>query len=124
VSKQQGENMMDASIKAEWISDLISGEFEQTGGVLKGREGGYCCLGVLCEQAVRKGVIPPAHVDRMGWHLYGDESRSDVLPIEVQRWAGLESNTGLYGEEGSLAFDNDVRGYTFPQIAEVIATNF
>lgn len=42
---------MDAQLKAKWIEALRSGKYEQARGRLHTRDGGYCCLGVLCRVA-------------------------------------------------------------------------
>ena len=39
---------MNKDIKTLWVAALRSGDYEQAQGVLK-RDGGFCCLGVLCD---------------------------------------------------------------------------
>ena len=46
---------MNPQIKAQWVADLRSGQYEQGNGYLNA-DGKLCCLGVLCEQAVKAGV--------------------------------------------------------------------
>ena len=40
---------MNKEIKQKWIEALRSGKYKQTRGKLKGRNGAFCCLGVLCD---------------------------------------------------------------------------
>jgi hypothetical protein len=133
----------------DWVTALESGEYEQTQGVLRytRRDGGYefCCLGVLCDLAVKAGVIgEPTELGR-----YGDEGYGSVgeLPAEVRDWAGLDSSDPTvdteefdiltdrydvdndewtYGkvDASSLAGLNDNHGQTFAQIAQILRKNY
>lgn len=131
---------MDARIKSLWVDALRSGEYEQGEGVLA-EDGRYCCLGVLCEVAIKDGV-PLKRVDQ-GEHymstLYGVgiNLESHILPSVVTDWAGLNSDNPLvsvvvfagdeedidvwltYNEGMSLAEFNDNYG-TFEDIADQI----
>ncbi len=40
---------MNKAIKKKWIDALRSGQYRQTRDKLKSRNGGFCCLGVLCD---------------------------------------------------------------------------
>lgn len=45
-----------------WVKALRSGEYKQGYGYLHYKRGGkdkFCCLGVLCDLAVKNGVIEP-----------------------------------------------------------------
>lgn len=110
---------MNAEVKAQWLDALRSGEYQQTKGRLRrdnpidpedaddGYNAGYCCLGVLCDLAVKAGVTqiheekpyadsdyPVTEAERnYTVYQYGlNEDRRDgsVLPPEVAQWAGLE----------------------------------
>lgn len=50
---------MKKEIADKWIAALESGEYKQGQNVLRSDDGFYCCLGVLCELAVKEGVIKP-----------------------------------------------------------------
>lgn len=121
---------MNPEIAAEWQADLISGKYKQTTGVLRCAEGGFCCLGVLCEQAVRAGIV--TRVDAGNRILYESvENQFDceggVIPRAVRLWAEMESDNGEYVRDGvtySLAGDNDDRGFSFSEIAAFIGKNF
>jgi len=120
---------MNPEIKAQWLTDLRSGEFKQGQNYLNA-DGKLCCLGVLCEQAVKAGVIESREDD--GIILY--DGKEDVLSPKVREWAGLPE-TNKYGNpnnptvtvedtEASLAELNDGEHtwepHTFGQIADLI----
>lgn len=111
-------------IKAEWIKALRSGEYEQ--GRIGLRHGDtYCCLGVLCDIAVRHGIIPVRNVSKQ--YLYGDDAGTP--PQALVQWAfGTDKyipkdqyivKTPSYGRR-NLIFCNDVARYTFTEIANLI----
>jgi hypothetical protein len=120
---------MNPEIKAQWLTDLRSGEFEQGRGYLN-IDGKLCCLGVLCEQAVRAGVIESSG----GQGMVRYDGKEDVLSPKVREWAGLpETNkydnpnnptVTVLGTEASLAELNDGENtwepHTFGQIADLI----
>lgn len=95
-----------------WIKALRSGKYKQITGRLA-KDGGFCCLGVLCEQAVKAEVIKEYDLN-MG-----------RLPKKVQKWAGLSSTMGDYnitntGDDTDLTVDNDVHKLSFKDIADII----
>ena len=51
-------------------------------------------------------------------YVIGDESPDMALPIAIQRWLGLRTNSGSYGIT-SLSSHNDT-GKTFNEIADII----
>lgn len=126
---------MNTGIRDRWTIDLRSGKYPQTHGALQrvrpGEERqpvGFCCLGVLCEQAVKEGiVIRVGRPDSYGRVGYTDPLTSitqyGLLPVAVVAWAGLENESGFYTEEhGTPIFLND-SGSTFDQIADFIEEN-
>lgn len=116
---------MDAAIKDAWVEDLRSGKYKQGRKQLHNAQDEFCCLGVLCEIAVKNGVIPEPVLDHDAYRYAQD--RTAVLPNEVQEWAGLENSLPFepvplpYDEElyMDLASLND-GGMSFKQIADVI----
>lgn len=120
---------MNPEIKARWIADLRSGEFEQGRGYLNA-DGKLCCLGVLCEQAVRAGIIESSE----GYGIIRYDGKEDTLPETVREWAGLPAmnihdnpnNPDVQVDGGyvSLAELNDGENgnerHTFGQIAGLI----
>ena len=54
---------MNKEVKKKWVDALRSGEYAQGRSSLRDHDE-YCCLGVLCELAVKEGVIPaPTYSD-------------------------------------------------------------
>lgn len=95
---------MNQEIKARWVAALRSGEYPQAINRLRA-EGGYCCLGVLCELAVADGVISNLGMGEDDGFLYGinpegqmtgsePETSDTVLPKAVIEWAGIERIDG------------------------------
>ena len=121
--------MMNPVIRDQWIADLESGEYTQGKNYLTSRTRDgvetNCCLGVLCQQAVKAGVIK--RTDLIGETVYYgtsfDDERNGVLPEPVRVWAGLDSENPRFtvGDNRDFASSfNDNMGYTFPQIAALI----
>lgn len=113
---------MKAEVKAQWVAALRSGEYAQTKGRL--RDGsGYCCLGVLCEVAVKEGVIgkPTQGADGNFRYPGGHRGRPEggVLPRAVQEWAGLDSDNPVV-DGYTLVWLNDFEGWDFEQLADLI----
>lgn len=111
---------MNPEIKAQWLTALRSGEYVQGTGGLRSTGDEFCCLGVLCDLAAKVGV---AEWEQDSYRLlYDMDGTSAILPESVQKWAGVSSH-GDYGD-GYLASDNDSRGLSFSQIADIIEENF
>lgn len=135
---------MKPEIKEKWIAALESGDYPQTMGKLQD-DIGFCCLGVLCDLAVKDGVINPPDWDAYAFAYYYPEAGVDepyggwnkgTLPAIVQRWAGLESdNPGVKAEvtrhddagkphkvtaDAALAELNDHHNYDFKRLAQLI----
>lgn len=114
---------MNADVKALWIEALVSGEYEQTDGTLsrttsEGIE--HCCLGVLCQVAIKEGVA--VRVDRpreLGAWAYDNTSTS--LPEAVETWAGLHSPDPILDNRPASLW-NDAFDATFNDIAALIET--
>src|SRR5438094_6314255 len=106
---------MNALAKA-WVAALRSGEYEQTREVLCKRDA-YCCLGVLCEVAIKLGV--PVKKSMSNGVVRYDRKLCGVPP-SVQKAAGLADDCGIF-EDGrdSLTGRND-RGDSFSEIASLI----
>lgn len=123
---------MNKKIAARWVNALRSGDFTQTIEYLQD-DGGYCCLGVLCELAVKSGAIPKPNepnedflkgqIRRYG---VGESIEDQVLPRQVMLWAGISSSGGKF-ENSEGAFDltelND-NGNSFEEIADIIEANW
>lgn len=68
-----------------WVRALRSGKYKWGKEQLHPSEEKYCCLGVLCEVAVKQGVISKY------------KPNSGTLPYEVASWVGLRSCYGDFG---------------------------
>lgn len=100
-----------AEVREHWAAALESGDYAQAHGQLADGDGdgGFCCLGVACDLAVKAGVIDsfePSHADL------------DDGYAPVKHWLGLRVGDGNY-TGSSLAADNDL-GETFAEIAATI----
>lgn len=130
---------MNPEIKQQWIAALRSGEYKQGKRVLHNvDENTYCCLGVLCDLAVKAGAVEvksheynsSADGDITVYGADGDcnDKGGVILPDEVMTWAGIENSPIVYavlveGEEEEpkdLTELNDGYDWTFEQLADVI----
>lgn len=112
---------MKPEIKKEWAENLRSGDYKQGQSYLH-NDNRFCCLGVLCDMAVKAGVVKTGMLD--GIDSYGEEDRVQHLPDEVIQWAGLKGCSPLvtYDPEEpdrELTVIND-NGATFKDIADMI----
>lgn len=119
---------MDPNVKQIWTTALRSGKYQQTEGLLKRKENGkwgHCCLGVLCDEAVKAGVklntYECTREDDKTIDMAFDDVYS-VLPIAVQRWAGLPDPNPTIGKEAASHL-NDYDRLTFGEIADLIDEN-
>lgn len=115
---------MNEEVKALWLADLRSGVPQ--GRMLLFDGVGHCCLGRLCEVAVKAGVIPPMwttlSVHRTTNYCYGDDSHSSTtdLPRAVREWAGFDDGNPEIAPEVTAATANDDFGWDFNAIADAI----
>ncbi len=111
---------MDAKIKAQWVEALRSGEYTQGIGRLESHDGKFCCWGVLCDLAVKAGVVERFPGERI---TYGrGYFRGELLPPDtVADWAGIDvdAQAVIGGELEALHRHNDTRA-SFAQIADAI----
>lgn len=128
VKEDQARGPMDSAIKADWVRALRSGEYSQANGALQ-KNGGFCCLGVLCDLAVKAGV--PVRVSTIECGCsdadccpgVAYDSADSYPPIQVQNWAGMSTMDPVVkdseGEIRTLSALND-EGRTFEEIAQFI----
>ncbi|MFE7797032.1 hypothetical protein [Nocardia sp. NPDC057440] len=106
---------MKADIKQKWVDALRSGEYRQGKEYLQ-FDGNYCCLGVLCDIAIRDGLLLKVEHDAgAGWYDYD----TATLPDRVREWAGLDSCDPVVAGERLSAW-NDNEDKSFEQIADLI----
>lgn len=124
---------MDPEAKTQWIAALRSGNYQQGRHVLNSSDG-LCCLGVLCDLAVKAGVThwdAPGPITDSTGVVYDAVRRCDneigILPAPVQEWAGLETANPwlVVGDQPvcghiSMARANDDLRLSFPQLADLI----
>lgn len=106
-----------------WVKALRSGKYKQVQNSLTsvdqktGEILGHCCLGVLCELAVKAKVIPPPRAGSDNLYYDGENA---ILTDAVRDWAGLKTSTGRFnGGDSALTVSND-EGKSFKQIARII----
>ena len=116
---------MKKEIADKWTAALRSGDYTQQHAVLaSGGRTGHCCLGVLCELALKEGV--GLSVEQMSCSTLYDDARI-FLPESVADWAGMKTRVGVI-QPGktttrSLAGMNDT-SHSFNSIADVIETHW
>jgi hypothetical protein len=116
---------MYRNVKNLWTEALRSGEYEQGIGRLSLNEPSgkvrYCCLGVLCQVAIKAGIPVNVQTVEDGWGTpttFYDGSTAS-LPASVIEWAGLGSEDPWIGEHCASGW-NDVYGATFNDIADLL----
>lgn len=126
---------MKADIKAQWVKDLRSGEFEQGHGLLERVDSDgkstFCCLGVLCRQAVKAGAIPAPELHCYQYMYLADRPgggegfvESTSLPRKVREWAGLPEREDIDIDGHITAIHaNDALKLSFAEIADLIEQN-
>jgi hypothetical protein len=117
---------MNQEVKEKWVAALRSGNYTQGTTVLRGPGNRFCCLGVLCDLAVKAGVIkdpvsPTRHIVYGKFtNTYYYAGNTQVLPDAVTEWAGLSSPNGYIKTiRRSLGSLND-SGTSFDKIADLI----
>lgn len=109
---------MNEEIKAEWLTALRSGDYAQGNGRLRTAGDRFCCLGVLCDIAEKRGIVDSV-LDE-GRYRYGEDGTA-YLPAEVAEWSGVPWQ-GVLSDEWQaydLTVMND-KGVPFSMIADVI----
>lgn len=122
---------MKQEIKEKWIEALRSGEYEQGMSTLHFQEYSeerFCCLGVLCELAVKEEVVSEVSTERTNFNprihfLYDGEKTG--LPPSVLEWTGLDHKFPELDPDSeedplSLPMLNDSGDFSFDDIAALI----
>jgi len=144
---QPEEHRMKQDIKEKWLNALRSGEYLQGKDSLQPAPNTFCCLGVLCDIAIKEGAVNNGHwieadegngfkfasgmlSDEADFYRQSYEEEEDgELPRTVRRWAEVDSCNPqvlvTINEEGhqkqlSLAELNDTWNYDFKKIADLI----
>jgi hypothetical protein len=120
---------MNPEIKELWLQALTSGEYTQGTGYLQ-KDGSFCCLGVLCDLAVKAGVAWSEEkvwngVSATTYRDYNGDNSTTTLPDGVAEWAEISASGQFSFEFGDTLWElNDNRKLTFEQIAAVIDEKF
>lgn len=109
----------------KWVAALRSDEYQQTQGRLYDDGArpptpeGHCCLGVGCDLYAKE--TGNGEWGGMVFHILDSPSTAtDLLPIEVAEWLGLNTRAGKFnGGRSSLMRMNDL-GRSFSEIADKI----
>lgn len=117
---------MNPIVKQKWLKALRSGGYAQGRSALKTTKG-YCCLGVLCDLAVREGIVTTS-VSSYGVITFGIYEEDGLLPGEVQEWAGIATRSPQVKYVNKAVFEDDLnhladindRGSSFEEIANLI----
>lgn len=115
---------MIKEVADRWAAELRSGNYAQTKGALhvvlsnvSRRPEGFCCLGVLCEIAVRDGIIDLPEQDPYEGNgesiVYDNYEGNQSLPgdLVINDFAGLKSDTGMgvtYGDIKEFISDRNM----------------
>ncbi len=105
---------------------LLSGDYPQGTGLLLTAMGGYCCLGVATDLAVKDGI---GRWDQRSFTGDNVTFESEILPWQVAARLGLVNDNRLIlgwrddGEEVTGVWLND-EGATFAEIAGRIKTMY
>lgn len=128
---------MNPDVKVKWIAALRSGDYAQTHGTLRDKDG-YCCLGVLCDIAAKHGKgtwrLEPTnetqYETQYTFHPVDGGFAFSFLPAQIGRWAGFEDNEltdpiiDPTAKEGQRAVThNDSIKSTFAHIADLVEKN-
>jgi len=114
---------MRKEIANKWVKALRSEKYKQGRGNLNIEEK-FCCLGVLCELATKKGIVNKEFDEEL---VTSYDTYTEILPDSVRKWAGMSSQRGEFidskGRSISLTNLNDI-GRSFKQIANIIENNW
>lgn len=126
---------LDPKVKEQWVAELRSGKYKQGKGNLR-KGDRYCCLGVLCEHVLHLESSEP---EESGCYYFRGPNGHDSAAVIPDNAAGRDFEAGgplntpinvYIAEEGrnreivSLWELNDVAGWNFNQIADVIEEQF
>lgn len=104
--------MTPEQIIDDWTQALRSGEYQQAAGNLRPTCGGFCCLGVLCDREVKRGV---GEWNDDGSYCLNGCADSSYLPDALNLKLGFKREVCR-----TLASMNDESGCPFTEIADYI----
>lgn len=115
---------MNKEVKEKWVAALRSGKYAQSKQRLKTKYG-YCCLGVLCDLAVKEGICKENPGEDIADEEISFDERTSILPQSVLNWANIDSINPHVKLESriypiTLAECNDSLDLDFNEIANII----
>lgn len=116
---------MKKKIAEKWVAALRSGEYKQGTKYLRSGDK-FCCLGVLCDLAVKENIITDPVKKAINNSIYEyDHSDAGIASYSVREWSGLRDCMGMYDHSNpmGLAELND-SGKTFAEIADIIEKHY
>ncbi len=127
MAKKHFAGKLKPEFKAKWVAALRSGEYQQGKRALNPQEGHYCCLGVACvvngnalvRQDPASQSLPPNYF-KLGLPLLHEACEWwEVLPYPERH---LDSPRVRIGKRWRrlTELNDDVRGYDFNKIADLI----
>lgn len=137
------QKRMKPEVREPWVAALLSDEYQQGSGHLIDTvhmdgeaKTTHCCLGVLCDLAMKAGVDGIRLVEKAAdygpvpvfeWRNSEGQwmSTEGTLPLPVREWAGLDSDDPYLdeGRETTAVEANDSLLWTFTDIAKSISEN-
>lgn len=113
---------LPVDVKEKWVTALRGPNYKQTRGILKSEDGGYCCVGVLCDlvgvefewDPFEDRFKTPQGASGLPW---AEDLPQEIANVLLQPW-GEKDELGEH-----LTRLNDVCHMTFSQIADWIEEN-
>lgn len=114
---------MKKDIADKWVAALRSGEFKQGRRALGNKvSNSFCCLGVLCELAVKEEVCKKESTENV--YTY-DARYTWYLPHVVKNWANMRTATGEIKSLNEYLYAlNDIQMKSFTEIADIIEQHY
>ena len=113
----------------KWIDALESGEYQQGRGKLRTKDNKFCCLGVLCDLAVKEGILPEPKLEKnhyvynSGDNLNTQRTVFNMLPRQLTYLLHMDLAGTYGGENETLWQENDTHEKSFKEIAQIIRDN-
>lgn len=110
---------MKRALARRWAAALESGEYQQTSGRLRDKDG-WCCLGVLCNLHAQEHPEIAAQQEEPTEYCGKDEFPPELV---WKDWAGMRGEDGEYVDDlDDLRYLSGLNddGVSFKEIAKVI----